>query len=291
MSRAECVWPLAAQLGEGPIWSAAEGAVWFVDIKSSRIHRIEPASGRNRSWDAPESVGFIAPVSDGGFVCGLKSGLHRFDPRSGGFRLLAAVEPSEPDNRLNDGFVDAEGRLWFGSMHDLETDPTGALYRLDDGPRLSRLDDGYVVTNGPAMSPDGRTLYHADSGGQVVYAFDVAADGALSDKRVFARMEHGGVFPDGMAVDQEGCLWIALWGGWGVERHAPDGKVIGRIDLPCAHVTKPAFGGEDLTTLYITTAWAGLSPEDRAAQPLAGGLFRAEAPVAGLPQHEIRHGF
>ncbi len=290
MSTAECAWSIQTECGEGPVWSAAEGAVWFVDIKGPRIHRFEPATGRKRSWEAPEAVGFLVPAAGGGFVCGLKSGLHRFDPQTGRFALIMTIEPPALDNRLNDGFVDPQGRLWFGSMHDAETERTGALYRLDDGPAVSRWDAGVCVTNGPAMSPNGRTLYHTDTFERVIYAYDVADDGALSSKRPFVRIERSEAYPDGMVVDVEGCLWVALFGGWGLDRYAPDGRMIGRIELPCANITKPAFAGDDLKTLYVTTAWMGLSPETRAAQPLAGGLFRVEVDTAGLPQNQVVHG-
>jgi sugar lactone lactonase YvrE len=284
--KVECLWPVEAELGEGPVWSAGEGAVWFVDIKGRHIHRFDPATGERRSWDAPSNPGFLAPLRGGGWLAGLKSGLHRFDPASGGFELLSLVEPAEPDNRLNDGCVDRSGRLWFGSMHDLETDPTGALYRLDPDGTLQAHDDGYVITNGPAFSPDGRTAYHTDTLERTIYAFDVGEDGALSRKRVFARIDRG--YPDGPAVDAEGCVWTALFAGWGLNRYAPDGTLMEHVTFPVANVTKPAFGGEDLRTVYCTTAWKGLSAAERSAQPLAGGLFAFRADTPGLPQREVR---
>jgi len=291
MGEAQCIWPVGAELGEGPVWLAAEDAVWFVDIKGPRIHRYHADSGETRSWDAPEQVGFIVPARGGGFVCGLKSGLYRFEPATGAFEpVIRGFESAELDNRLNDGFVDQSGRLWFGSMHDPETAASGALWRLDDGPSASRWDEGYCVTNGPAMSPDGRTLYHTDTFARTIWAFDLFDDGALMGKRRFVEIERPGAYPDGMAVDAEGCLWVALFGGWGVERFAPDGRLISRLEMPCANITKPAFGGPDLKTLYLTTAWMTLSPVERARQPLAGGLFRAELDVAGLPQHAVSHG-
>lgn len=283
----ECVWPVGAQLGEGPVWSATEQALWFVDIKGQAIHRYHEPSGARDSWPAPAQPGFILPARDGGFVCGLKTGLHRFDPETGAFSPLHQVEPDKPGNRLNDGFVDSRGYLWFGSMDDEERAPTGALYQLTDRGCIRR-DDGYVITNGPAESPDGRTLYHTDTLARTIYAFARAEDGVLSDKRVFARIETG--HPDGPIVDSMGYVWTGLYGGWGVARYAPDGKLIGKLELPCANVTKAAFGGEDLRTLYITTAWKGLDDRQRAEQPLAGGLFRARVAVAGRQQGQIAHG-
>ncbi|MFN3582636.1 SMP-30/gluconolactonase/LRE family protein [Phenylobacterium sp.] len=284
----ECVLRADAELGEGPVWLAEDDAVWFVDIKGKRIHRYEPVTGAAWSWAAPDQVGFIVPVRGGGWIAGLKTGLHRFDPRSGRFDLMATIEDPKLDNRLNDGFVDEKGRLWFGSMHDGEKNLTGALYRLD-GAGLKRCDTGYCITNGPAMSPDGRTLYHTDTLLKTIYAFDVAANGELSNRRVFVRIEEGGGYPDGPAVDVEGCLWTGLFAGRHVRRYSPKGELIGKVEFPVANITKIAFGGDDLKTMYATTAWKGLSAKEREAQPLAGGLFRFEVDTPGLPQHQFAH--
>ncbi|HTU65940.1 MAG TPA: SMP-30/gluconolactonase/LRE family protein [Steroidobacteraceae bacterium] len=289
MSEVECVWPVGAVLGEGPVWSAAEQAVWFVDIKAPKIHRFHPASGAQRSWNAPDRIGFLLPTRDGGMIAGLKTGLHRFNPDTGNFTLLHVVEPHAPNNRLNDGFVDSEGFLWFGSMDDTEEEPSGALYQLG-AEGCIRRDPGYVVSNGPAESPDGRTLYHTDTLAGIIYAFDRARNGQLSNKRVFVRIPPGGGYPDGPIVDAEGCLWTGLFGGWGLKRFSPAGQLLDEIRLPCSAVTKAAFAGDDLRTLYITTAHVALSPAEREQQPLAGGLFRAHIDVPGLPQGIISHG-
>jgi sugar lactone lactonase YvrE len=278
----ECVWPLGAELGEGPVWSAAENAVYFVDIKAPAIHRLEPEAGRRTTWPAPAQVGFLVPARGGGFVCGLQGGLHRFDPADGSFTALCPVEADRPGNRINDGFVDPAGRLWFGSMDDAEAAVAGTLYRWRGQGAPEAVDAGYAITNGPAVSPDGKTLYHTDSRAKTVYAFDLAADGALSGKRVFARTADA--HPDGMAVDAEGCVWVALFGGWRIERYSPDGAVIGSVRFPCANITKLAFAGADLRTVYATTAKLHLTLEARARQPLAGGLFRFTVDTPGLPQ-------
>ncbi|WP_269713327.1 SMP-30/gluconolactonase/LRE family protein [Caulobacter sp. NIBR2454] len=283
MTDVQCVWPVEAELGEGPVWMAGENAIWFVDIKKKNIHRFEPSTGRRDTWAAPDQPGFIVPRKAGGWVAGLKTGLHHFDPPSRAFNLVARVEPPELNNRLNDGFVDAHGRLWFGSMHDGETDLTGALYRFD-GADLVRCDDGYCITNGPTASPDGRTLYHTDTLKKTIYAFDLDDKGALSNKRVFVQIEDGAGYPDGPVVDAEGCLWTGLFAGWGARRYSPKGELIDFVKLPCANVTKIAFGGADLKTVYATTAFKGMSAEERKAQPLAGGLFSFQVETPGLPQ-------
>jgi sugar lactone lactonase YvrE len=278
----ECVWPLGAELGEGPVWVADENAVYFVDIKAPAIHRFEPETGGQTTWPAPAQVGFLVPAAGGDFICGLRDGLYRFAPADGRFTPLCLVEADRPDNRINDGFVDPAGRLWFGTMDDAEATIAGTLYRWSGEGEPDAIDAGYAITNGPAISPDGKTLYHTDSAAKTIYAFDLAADSALSRKRVFANTTDA--HPDGMAVDAEGCLWVALFGGWRIERYSPDGAVIGAVRFPCANITKLAFGGPDLRTAYATTAKLHLSAEARAQQPLAGGLFRFTVDTPGLPQ-------
>ena len=285
-----CVWPVNAELGEGPVWLAEENAVYFVDIKGHHVHRLTPATGQTQTWNAPGQAGFIAPLADHTFVCGLPDGLYRFDADSGQFGKLKDVEPHLPGNRLNDGFVDASGHLWFGSMDNGEEQPDGSLYRVSDEGELVVKDDGYVITNGPAMSPDGRTLYHNDTLKRVVYAFDVSEDGALSNRRIFATISGDG-YPDGMAVDAEGFVWVALFGGWRIERYSPAGELVEQVPFPCSNITKLAFGGDDLKTVYVSTAWKGLSEAQRQRQPLAGALFSFEAPVPGQPQARCKWGF
>jgi D-xylonolactonase len=277
------VWPLAATLGEGPVWW--NGGLWFTDIKQRKIHRFDP-SGETQSWAAPSPVGFLAPRASGHFIAGTKAGLYDFDPVSGAFALLCTVEPDLPGNRLNDGAVDAQGRLWFGSMDDDECTATGRLYRLEHS-KLTVMDEGYVITNGPAFSPDGRTLYHTDTLERIIYAFDLGDDGVLGSKRVFIRIEDGAGYPDGCVVDAQGCLWTGLFAGWAVRRYSPQGVLLQTVTFPVANITKIAFGGGDLKTVYATTAVKGLASDDLKAQPLAGALFRFDSDVPGLPQRAL----
>ena len=273
------VCPLGATLGEGPVWF--DDALWCVDIKQRRIHRFDPTTDALRSWDAPAQVGWVLSASDGTIVAGLQSGLHRFDPVDGRFDLIAEVEPALPGNRLNDACVDPAGRLWFGSMDDGEAQASGHIYRADHR-GIARVVSGIAITNGPAVSPDGATLYYHDTLGGTIHAAAIDGDGALSDARVFARIPAAEGYPDGPCVDAEGYLWVGIWGGSEVRRYAPDGTLAGRVALPVANVTKVAFGGAERRTAYVTTAAKGLSDEERARQPLAGTLFAFEADVAGL---------
>ena len=283
----QCVWPLGAELGEGPVWMADQGALFFVDIKGKKLHRFRPGDGEQMSWAAPQQIGFAVPTCSQQWLCGLSDGLYTFDPSIGRFDKFFEVESKLPGNRLNDGFVDPFGRLWFGSMDDSEALPTGVLYRMEADARLFVEDEGYVITNGPAMSPDGRTLSHTDTLKRVIYAFDVDPQGRLRNPSEFLRIRstaYPGAYPDGMAVDAEGCLWVALFGGWGIHRYSPSGEFLASVRFPCANVTKLAFGGDDLCTVFATTAWKGLSDTARSEQALAGGLFSFRVSTPGLPQ-------
>lgn len=292
----ECIWDLQAELGEGPVWSEAGQALYFVDIPGCRIHRLVPRSGERTSWTAPARVSLIVPIDagqdrdgGGGFLCGLEDGFRRFDPSSGHFGPLHAVEPLLHANRVNDGYVDASGRLWFGTMHDPEAAATGSLYRMSGlgGRSVPELmDGGYTVSNGPAIDPVRRVLYHNDSALRRIYAFDLGDDGSLSNRRLFAELDEG--FPDGLAVDSEGTLWVALFDGGGLRRFRPDGAADGTVAFPCRHVTKIAFGDADLRTAYVTTARKDLSASALERQPLSGGLFRFRVAAPGLAQNRFR---
>ncbi|WP_295691177.1 SMP-30/gluconolactonase/LRE family protein [uncultured Maricaulis sp.] len=285
MTQVELIWDLKAELGEGPVWSARDRGVWFVDIKGRKLHRYSVDDGARASWDSPDQIGFALPAEDGSLICGVRGGLYRFDPATGAFSLLEAVETDRPQNRLNDGYVAPDGSLWFGSMDDSERLKTGALYRWtpDSGAVLKA--DGYGVTNGPVLSPDGNTLYHHDTLQKTIETFDHTA-GEISNRRVFAVMDEG--YCDGPSMDSAGILHVGLFGGWGVARYAPDGRKLGKIEFPVSAITKAAFGDDDLKTLYCTTAWLHQTPDQRESQPLAGGLFRVRVDTAGQPQSLIR---
>jgi len=281
-----CIWDLKAALGEGPVWHEPEQALYFVDINGRAIYRYDPATAETSSWSVPGRPGFIVPTRDGTFLCGMQDGLHRFDPATGQCSLDTVVEPDKPENRINDGWVDPTGRLWFGTMHDAESHPSGSLYsvqhRTDGKLHVVRHDEGYVVTNGPTTSPDGRTLYHNDSPNQTIYAFDLSEDGHLSNRRVFATLGDG--YPDGITADSEGTLWVGTWQGGRVSRFAPNGTELPSIPVPAPNVTKVAFGGADRRTLFITTARKGLDEATLEAYPQSGGLFAMRVEIPGRPQ-------
>jgi sugar lactone lactonase YvrE len=283
------VWELEAELGEGPVWVDRDRALWFVDIKTQQIHRYDPASEERSSWKTPEQVGFVFPAERGGFVAGLASGLYHFDERTGVFDLIAKVETDKPDNRLNDGVVDPHGRLWFGTMDNKEKAKSGAFYCFVDGEVRPTGIDGIAITNGPAVSPDGRILYFVDTLRGTIEAADIQGDGSLGERRPFVKIDPKHGHPDGPTVDSEGCVWIALYAGWEARRYSPGGELVDTVRFPVANITKLAFGGDGLRTAFATTARQLLKPEDIAKQPEIGDLFAFAAEVAGAPCPLVRY--
>lgn len=277
------VWDVQAELGEGPVWDQRDAALWFTDIKRQNIHRFDPETGDKGSWTAPEQVGFVLPAASGGFIAGLQSGLHRFDPKSGAFDLIVEVDADLPDNRLNDGVVDPKGRVWFGTMDNSERAKNGAFYCFDRGELKRTHLTGISITNGPAVSPDGSTLYWVDTIGGTISACAIGPGGDLGPSREFARIAPADGHPDGPTVDSEGCVWISLYSGWEARRYSPDGALLERVRFPVSNITKVAFGGPDLKSGFATTARHLLRPDALDQQPEAGGLFRFEASVAGVP--------
>jgi sugar lactone lactonase YvrE len=276
------VWELETELGEGPVWVERDKALWFTDIKRLRIYRYDPATGDQQSWHAPEQVGFVLPAERGDFIAGLQSGLYRFEPEERKFERLAEVEPERPGNRLNDGVVDPAGRLWFGTMDNGEREKSGAFYCYDRG-RLSRTNlTGISITNGPCVSPDGKTLYWVDTLGGTVSACEIGDDGTLGPSQLVVRIDPKDGYPDGPTIDSEGCIWISLYAGWEARRYSPGGEILRRVRFEVANITKIAFGGPDLRTAYATTARQLLNPAQLKGQPLAGGLFEFRVDVPGL---------
>lgn len=283
------VWDLAAELGEGAVWVERDRALWFVDIKKHEVHRYDPANGGRRTWTAPEQVGFVFPAERGGFVAGLQSGLYHFDEQSGAFDLIVQVEPDLPTNRLNDGMVDPNGRLWFGTMDNGEKAKSGAFYCFQNGSVTRTNIHGIAITNGPAISPDGQILYAVDTLKGTIDCAEIHHDGTLGERQPFVRIDPKDGHPDGPTIDSNGYLWIALYGGWEVRRYSPAGELVERIRFPVANITKIAFGGHDLRTVYATTARQMLSANDIAKQPQIGDLFELRVDVPGISCPLVRY--
>jgi sugar lactone lactonase YvrE len=282
-----CVVDAGATLGEGLCWSPRSQALWWVDILGRRLHRYRPADGQRTHWDMPSEVSAVAERRNApGLVVTLRNGFALFDPEAAnaGPHLLHSPGCEPAGNRFNDGQCDAAGRFWGGTM-DFECEaPTGHFHRLDADGQCRRLDLSFAVTNGPTWSLDGRTMFINDTVNGCVQAFDYdPATGTPSRQRLWLRLAAGDGLPDGMTTDAAGRVWLAHWGGACVSCHDPlSAAELGRIALPAAHITNCAFGGPDLRTLYITSARFGLSAEQLAAQPQAGGVFAVELDATGL---------
>lgn len=278
-----CIAPVAALLGEGPCWVAAEQALYWVDIVAGRLWRWRDADGvAEMPITAP--VCSLLPRSTGGYIGGGHDGLITISP-DWTVDTFWSPEPALADNRMNDGKIDRAGRLWAGSMDGTHRTVSGSLYRIDHDLSGTRIDEGYGVTNGPAFSPDGKTMYHTDSALQTVYAFPLHSDGSVGERRVFRQFGEGEGYPDGMTVDAEGHLWIAFWDGWCLRRLTPDGQVVDEVAVPVQRPTSCAFGGPALDQLFITSSRQDLSDEELAGQPHAGGLFVTTiAGVSGIAE-------
>lgn len=277
----ECVADVAAVLGEGPVWVESAQALYWVDIVQGKIFRY--ASGRTEELAAAQTLCSLAPRAGGGFVGGSLNGLVAISPE---FVVSPLVHPEAdiPENRFNDGKVDRAGRFWAGTMDRTEARASGSLYRLDPDLTCARIDSGYAVTNGPAFSIDGRTLYHTDSARQTIYAFDLDEAGNASNRRAFAKFGAGDGYPDGMTIDAEDCLWVAFWDGWCIRRLSPQGECLQEIAVPVQRPTSCAFGGEKLDRLFVTSARRDLTPTELERQPQAGGLFCFAPGVNGIAE-------
>jgi sugar lactone lactonase YvrE len=269
-----------ATLGEGPLWDAAGQALYWVDIPAGRVHRMA-ADGSITSWDAGQPVGAVVPRASGGLVAAARDGFMALDLASGELTLLAAVEQDRPGNRMNDGACDRAGRFLAGTMAQDERPHAGALYRLEPDLAVTTLLTGVGISNGIGWSPDGRLMYYVDSHAHRVDVFDYdPATGSIDGRRRFAEVGGGDVVPDGLTVDAEGGVWVAVWGGGAVLRHDPAGQVRETVQVPADRVSSCAFGGGDLDRLYITTA-AGPGRG-------AGALFACQPGVTGQPGHPFQ---
>ncbi|WP_033464134.1 SMP-30/gluconolactonase/LRE family protein [Bordetella bronchiseptica] len=272
-------------LGEVPLWSPSRKVLFWIDVRKPAVYAYSPDSGAVRSYPMPELVGSLCETSAGRLLLALKSGLFFLDPDSGALQPWFDPEPRLPNNRLNDGKCDRQGRFWVGSMNDGDRLPTGTLYSVDGCGKATGHFSGITIPNSLAWSPDGTKMYFADTPTKriVVYDFD-ADDGVPHNPRTFVDMSGHAGRPDGATVDVDGCLWSAEVHAGRVARYTPDGRLDRAVELPVTGVTSCAFGGERFETLYVTTATQGLSEQARRDQPLAGALFAVDAGIAGLSE-------
>jgi sugar lactone lactonase YvrE len=281
MTTARLLSDVQATLGEGAIWEERAGVLWWVDIDGRRLHRFTPATGADRAWAMPSTIGTVVPRAGGGVVVALRNVVAAFDPDSATLTTLAGID--QPEQRFNDGKCDPAGRLWVGAMALDQRPGAGALYRLAPGGALNAQVPGISISNGIAWSRDGGTCWYIDTPTKRIDAFDFdLAHGRLGNRRPALRFPDDVGHPDGMAIDSDGMLWVAMWEGGAVLRCDPRrGTVIGRIDVPGARdITSCAFGGPDLDVLYITSAGGDRRTPDT---PHAGALFSVRPGVRGAP--------
>lgn len=266
-----------ASLGEGPVWDGAREELVWVDIDRGLVHRWSPARRRDVALEVGREVGCAVPRAGGGLVLALRDGFALLAPGAERPEVVAWVERDRPDTRMNDGACDGRGRLWAGTMSIAGDTRSAALYRLDPDLRVRRALTGLSISNGVGWSPDGGRMYHVDTPRRRVDVYRFDLDGGVIGGRLAAIQVAG--TPDGLAVDAEGGVWIALWGGGAVQRYDPGGRPAERVELPVSRVTSCCFGDPDLATLYVTSAARGAGP----GEPLAGALFACRPGVAGIP--------
>ncbi len=284
----DCVVQSADILGEVPRWCDRSQRLWWVDVRRPALQYVHPASGRYAAQRLhPDLVtGSMALRESAGFVLATGTGIYLYDPATElPAKPIAHPEEGRPGMRLNDGKCDRRGRFWVGSMHDTQRDPVGTLYRLDADHSCTAMLDGFVLPNSLCWSPDDKTMYFSDTHNQVLWAFDYDIDaGAISNRRVLKDWSYQVGRPDGATVDAEGFLWICMVASGQLMRLAPDGRIDRIIQLPVTNPTCPAFGGERLDRLYITSHSQRFTPEQQAREPLAGALLALDVGVSGLPE-------
>ena len=280
-----CVLDAKASLGECPVWSAAEQALYWIDINAPALHRFDPSTGNDHAMPMPSSIGAFALRARGGFVLALRDGIHVADA-DGRLERKVADAPYDPHHhRFNDGRCDRHGRFLVGTMNEARDGASAALYRLDPDYSLTRLADGITISNGLSFSPDGRTLYHADTPARTVRAYDYdGTTGNISRARVFAQWSGEDERPDGAAVDSAGHYWVAFYRGGRIAQLSPAGDRVRMHPLPALCPTMPAFGGPDLRTVYVTSARQQRDAEELARLPLSGGIFTMRVDIPGLPE-------
>jgi sugar lactone lactonase YvrE len=273
---------LRAELGEGPVWDEHRQRLLWLDLTGGVLHFYDPLTGTSDKRHLGRPLGSVVPDGQGGLVIAAEGGL--FQLTEGGLRQILSLEEPQTGAIPNDSCCDPTGNLWLGTATMDEVPGAGSLYRVTPSLTVTKVLSGLTVPNGIDWSPDGRTMYFTDSAWHRIDAFRFDPfSGSLGERRTFASFLPGDGAPDGLTVDSDGCVWVALWGGWSVRRYSPGGTHDFTIDLPVQHVSSCGFGGAGLHDLYITTAFFGLDPGTKRSQPAAGGLFRCHVPVPGRP--------
>lgn len=290
--RVDIVATCGNRLGEAPLWLAEQQAVLWIDLPTTSLWRHDVASGATaaQALDLPAPLGAIVRSDDDAtLLVSHRHGIARLDLRRLAIQPFADPEGGRDAVMYNDAKADRAGRLWAGTSHVAESEARGCLWILDGAGHGQLADAGFAVANGPAFAPDGCTAYVSDSAARQVLAYDLdRPDAAPRNRRLFCRFAEADGLPDGLTVDAEGCLWIAHWAGGRISRWSPQGAKLAEIAIPSHHVTSLCFAGDDLATLYVTSAWDGLDATGRAAAPRSGHLFRVRPGVTGLAEPRVK---
>jgi len=271
-------------LGESVTWDHDAKRVYWLDIESRELWTLDPASGRTSTHKAAERIACFALRQRGGLLAGFASGFAFYDPDSGQRQDIVKFEPDIANTRLNDGKTDRQGRFIAGGFDEVEGKPISSVVRIDPDGRMTTLFDSVACANGTCFSPDGKTMYFADTNAATMWSFDYdPTRGTLGNRRIVASFKDQLGAPDGACVDAEGFIWNAQWNGRRVVRFAPDGRVDRVVEMPVLNPTCVAFGGAELDTLYISTARYQMTAEQLAADPQSGALFALRPGVKGLP--------
>ena len=275
-----------AIVGEGSLWDPDHKVLYWVDILSHQLYIYDPATGDNRTIETCQAVGTVVKRAAGGLILALHNGFASIDLETEKITPIADPERDIPANRFNDGKCDPAGRLWAGTMAFDAARDRGALYCLDIDHSVSKKVEPVTVSNGIVWTADDKTMYYIDSGANNVRAYDYDLHtGDIGGERVVVVGQGEGIF-DGMSIDEEGMLWIAVFGGWAVRRYDPQsGELLREVRLPMSNVTSCAFGGDQLEELYVTTAAHGMDDGALAEQPLAGSLMKIDPGVRGVPAY------
>jgi sugar lactone lactonase YvrE len=287
LTQLEVISDARALNAESPVWSEREGSIYWIDTRGARIFRVHLGSGRRDSWETPAKIGAIALRRGGGLLASMKSGIASLDTATGAYDFIVDPEPDRPEGRPNDGKTDRSGRYWFGTVEEEGAKP-GRLYRFGADRAAAKVDEGFTFVNGIAWSPDDRRMYVGDTFGGTIYAYDFdLPSGEARNRRAFATVPKDDGIPDGMTVDAQGYVWGARPDAWKVVRYAPDGGVDRELPFPFRRPTSVIFGGDDLRTLFVTSASFRHSEEELAAQPLAGHVVAVRVDVPGLAEPEF----
>ena len=280
-SKPECVWKLKSILGEGTLWVKSLNSIFFVDIKKKKIFILNTKNRKKKIIKVNKEIGFLSHVKKSIFILGLKGELRIVDLKTKKKIKSIIVEKDKPLNRLNDGKTDPRGRLWFGSMDNLERNvESGSLYCLDNNFKLTKVDDNYMITNGPAFI-DTKNFFHTDSRKKIIYKIKIDNNLNIKRKKIFKKFSRFDGSPDGMTIDKLKNLWVCHFGGSCISVFNKKGKKIHKIDLPAKNVTNCTFGGKNNTDLFISTARKSMNKTDLQKFKFSGSLFKVKTNVKG----------